>query len=130
MKASTPARAADETGLTIQAPALGKSLGLEAIDLSILFVPDRSPATSARLRREIEAAQMRVAMLTSYPHFTHPDPARRERELEMECSVVAVAHAGLFPLGGTGGARRCPPSTSASRIGCARPTACQSCPTH
>ena len=35
---------------------MGAELGLDAIDLSILFVPDRSPAAVAALRREIEAA--------------------------------------------------------------------------
>ena len=74
--------------------AMGARLGLDAIDLSILLVPDRSPSAVAAARREIEAQGMRVAMVTSYPDFTHPDPAQRERELVMEQEVVAVA-AGL-----------------------------------
>ena len=52
---------------------MGAELGLDAIDLSILFVPDRAPAAVAALRREIEAQGIRVAMVTSYPDFTHPD---------------------------------------------------------
>lgn len=74
--------------------AMGARLGLDAIDLSILLVPDRSSAAVAAARRAIEDQGMRVAMVTSYPDFTHPDPARRERELLMEQEVVAVA-AGL-----------------------------------
>jgi sugar phosphate isomerase/epimerase len=70
---------------------IGAQLGLDAIDLSILFVPDHSPAALAALRRDIEAAGTRVVMVTSYPDFTHPDSAQRERELEMEREVVAVA---------------------------------------
>jgi sugar phosphate isomerase/epimerase len=69
----------------------GASIGLDAIDLSILFVPDRSAAALAALRREIEAAGMGVAMITSYPDFTHPDPAQRELELELEIKVVEAA---------------------------------------
>jgi sugar phosphate isomerase/epimerase len=73
---------------------MGATVGLDAIDLSILFVPDRSPAAVATLRRGIEAAGMRVAMVTTYPDFTHPDPAQRERELTLEQEAVDVA-AGL-----------------------------------
>jgi sugar phosphate isomerase/epimerase len=73
--------------------ALGQAVGLDAIDLSILFIPDRSPATAARLRREIEQTGLRVAMVTSYPDFTHPDAAQRERELEQALNTVAVAQA-------------------------------------
>jgi sugar phosphate isomerase/epimerase len=73
---------------------LGASLGLEAIDLSIAFVPDRTASGVGRLRREIESAGVRVAMLTSYPDFTHPDPLERERELAQAEDVARVA-AGL-----------------------------------
>ncbi len=74
--------------------AMGARLGLDAIDLSILLVPDRSPAAVAAARRAIEAEGMRVTMVTSYPDFTHPNAAQRERELALEQEVVAVA-AGL-----------------------------------
>lgn len=73
---------------------MGARVGLDAIDLSIALVPDRSVEGVAALRRDIEAAGMSVAMLTSYPDFTHPDPAVRERELALEQDAVRVA-AGL-----------------------------------
>ncbi len=73
---------------------MGAELGLDAIDLSILFVPDRSPAAVAAMRRAIEGEGMRVAMITSYPDFTHPDRGQRRLELALEEEVVAVA-AGL-----------------------------------
>jgi sugar phosphate isomerase/epimerase len=73
---------------------MGAELGLDAIDLSILFVPDRSPVAVAALRREIEAQGIRVAMITSYPDFTHPDAHQRERELALAQEVMSVA-AGL-----------------------------------
>jgi sugar phosphate isomerase/epimerase len=73
---------------------MGASVGLDAVDLSILFVPDRSAPAVAAVRREVEDAGMRVAMVSSYPDFTHPDPAQRQNELVMEQEVFAVA-AGL-----------------------------------
>ena len=73
---------------------MGASVGLEAVDLSILFVPDRSAGAVAAMRREVEDAGVRVAMVSSYPDFTHPDPAQRQNELVMEQEVFAVA-AGL-----------------------------------
>lgn len=73
---------------------MGQEIGLNAIDLSILFVPDRSRSAVAELRTSIEAVRMRVAMVTSYPDFTHPDAAQRDRELALAQEVVDVA-AGL-----------------------------------
>lgn len=73
---------------------MGAELGLDAVDLSILFVQDRSPEAVARLRRQIEDVGIRIAMVTSYPDFTHPDAAQRARELVLEQEVVKVA-AGL-----------------------------------
>jgi sugar phosphate isomerase/epimerase len=73
---------------------MGRELGLDAVDISILFAPDRSPAAVAAMRRAVSAEGMRIAMVTSYPDFTHPDPAQRARELELEKEVVEVA-AGL-----------------------------------
>jgi sugar phosphate isomerase/epimerase len=72
---------------------MGAEIGLDGIDLSILFVPDRSPTGLRALWEAIEAEGMRVVMVTSYPDFTHPDPAQRERELVMEQEVIAVAAA-------------------------------------
>ena len=71
---------------------MGCELGLDAIDLSILFVPDRSAAVVAAMRKEIESEGMHVAMVTSYPDFTHPDAAQRARELDLETKVIEVAH--------------------------------------
>lgn len=73
---------------------MGADIGLDGIDLSILFVPDRSSAAVTTLRREIKAAGTRVIMVTSYPDFAHPDPIQRERELALEQEVVRVS-AGL-----------------------------------
>jgi len=70
---------------------MGAELGLDAVDLSILFVPDRSAAGVASVRNQIEAAGMHAAMVTSYPDFTHPDARQRAKELELEVEVVEIA---------------------------------------
>lgn len=70
---------------------IGVSLGLDAIDLSILFTPVRSPAALAQARRQIEDQGIHVAMVTSYPDFTHPDHEQRRRELALEIDAVAAA---------------------------------------
>lgn len=72
---------------------MGASIGLDAIDISILFTPDHSPQTLAAVRRDVESTGMRILMVTSYPDFTHPDPLQRERELALEQEVVSVAAA-------------------------------------
>ncbi len=70
---------------------MGAELGLDAIDLSILFIPERTLASAARLRRQIEAEGMRVTMVTTYPDFTHPDRAQRLQELALEQEAIAIA---------------------------------------
>ncbi len=64
---------------------------LDAIDLSILFIPDRSLPAARALRRQIQDQGMRVAMLSTYPDFTHPDPAQRRRELDAAVHSAALA---------------------------------------
>jgi sugar phosphate isomerase/epimerase len=72
---------------------MGAELGLDAVDLSILFLPERTVDCAAAIRRRLDALNMRIAMLTTYPDFTHPDPAQRDRELEQEIEAVRVAAA-------------------------------------
>jgi sugar phosphate isomerase/epimerase len=54
-------------------------------------VPDRSPSALSAVRRQVADQGMSVAMLTSYPDFTHPDREQREREVDLEQEVVEVA---------------------------------------
>jgi sugar phosphate isomerase/epimerase len=72
---------------------MGALLGLDAIDLSVLFVKGCSPNELAKIRQEIEGEGMRVAMITSYPDFTHPKLRQRQKELVMEQEVVEIAAA-------------------------------------
>jgi sugar phosphate isomerase/epimerase len=77
----------------LQWAQMGASIGLDAIDISILFAPDHAPQTLAAMRRDVESTGMRILMVTSYPDFTHPDAAQREREIALEQEVVSVAAA-------------------------------------
>jgi sugar phosphate isomerase/epimerase len=70
---------------------LGAEAGLEAIDLSILFLPELRLATARAVRQQVQSAGMRVAMLTTYPDFTHPDARQRRIELDKECQAVSLA---------------------------------------
>ncbi len=70
---------------------IGKKAGLDAIDISILFLPDRLKSTASKVRKEIEEKGMSVTMVTTYPDFTHPDLSQRQRELELELEAIAAA---------------------------------------
>ena len=70
---------------------LGAKAGLDGIDLSVLFLKSLEPADLRAMRRDIEAAGMCVAMITSYPDFTHPDPAERRRQIEQERAYIEAA---------------------------------------
>lgn len=72
---------------------MGMEIGLDAVDLSILFIPGRSLEKAAEVCKQVEASGLRVIMLTTYPDFTHPDPAQRVIELEREIQAVQLAAA-------------------------------------
>ncbi len=56
-------------------------LGLDAIDLSVLFFKNKSISELRKMRKEIARHNISVAMVAAYPDFTHPDPVEREKEL-------------------------------------------------
>jgi len=70
---------------------MARELGLDGIDVSTLFFPDTSRGAIREARHQIEDAGMRPNMISTYPDFTHPDAASRERELGQEQEAVAVA---------------------------------------
>lgn len=75
--------------------SMGAAVGLEGIDLSVLFLQDLSPRYLDQLKEEIEKVGIQLAMVTSYPDFTHPDPAERKRQISLECDYIrAVGHLG------------------------------------
>jgi sugar phosphate isomerase/epimerase len=73
----------------------GAEVGLDGIDLSILFLKSKAPSYLDAVRREIEDAQIRVAMVTTYPDFTRPDPNERMHELsKLQENIVAASRLG------------------------------------
>jgi sugar phosphate isomerase/epimerase len=72
---------------------MGWELGLDAVDASILFFDDRTPAALARARREVETEGMSLGMMSTYPDFTHPDTKARAREIDAARETVDVAAA-------------------------------------
>ena len=69
--------------------AAARDMGLDCVDLSILFVANRTPMGIAELKRQL--CGMPVGMITCYPDFTQPEPVARERELAHALSDVAAA---------------------------------------
>lgn len=70
---------------------MGAEVGLDGIDISVLFLKSLEPAYLAEVRRSIEEAGTRLVMVTSYPDFTHPDPAERRRQIELERAYIRAA---------------------------------------
>jgi len=82
----------------------GSRIGLDGIDLSVLFLKSRSPEYLDKVRQEIGKTGIRVAMVTTYPDFTHPDPAERERQLtRLEDDIVTASRLGADLLRVTAG---------------------------
>lgn len=66
-----------------------RQMGLDAVDLSILFVRQRTPMGLKEVRSQLGG--MPVAMITTYPDFTQPDENLRAKELAHAVSDIAVA---------------------------------------
>jgi sugar phosphate isomerase/epimerase len=66
-------------------------VGLDAIDLSIILIKDRSPSSLEDTRKQLESFGIGVAMVTTYSDFTHPDPAQRARAVAQSGEDIAVA---------------------------------------
>jgi len=72
-----------------------KTIGLDAIDVSILFFKNHDPEYVNRVREGIQAAGMQVAVVNTYPDFTHPDPAERRRQLsQLKSDIIAASALG------------------------------------
>lgn len=69
---------------------IGREAGLDAVDYSMLFVKAHTPVYLREIRKEIEKEGMQLAMITTYPDFSHPDRLQRERELEYLKADIAV----------------------------------------
>lgn len=57
---------------------------------------NRTPTYLAELKRQLNALQMPIIMMTTYPDFTHPDPVQREREmLYLKADVALSSELGI-----------------------------------
>ena len=54
-------------------------LGFDAIDLSIIFLRDKYLAELKKIRKAIEEVGMKVAIINTYPDFTHPGLTERKK---------------------------------------------------
>jgi sugar phosphate isomerase/epimerase len=74
----------------------GASLGLDAVDISILLLADRTQGTLRRVRREIEREGIRLQSASTYPDFTHPDAGERQRQLgQFRSDLGTLAEVGV-----------------------------------
>ena len=70
---------------------IGKRVRLDGVDLSVLFLENLEIGYLRQIRKEIEAAGITLAMITSYPDFTHPDPAERVNQINKEKEYIRAA---------------------------------------
>ena len=72
---------------------LGAELGLDAVDFSIKFFPNRDTETINRTRGALEQHSITPGMLACYSDFTHPDAGQRAQELTDLKADIALAKA-------------------------------------
>jgi sugar phosphate isomerase/epimerase len=70
---------------------IGAEAGLDGIDLSVLFLDSLEPTYLDDTRRAIESAGMQLAMITSYPDFTNPNPEVRRQQIDLERRYIRAA---------------------------------------
>ncbi len=68
-----------------------KEIGFDGIDISIMFIQNRTPTYLDALKCELDEIGMPIVMMTTYPDFTNPDPVQREREYLHLQSDIALA---------------------------------------
>ena len=94
--------------------AMGSSLRLDGIDLSVLFLETLDAVYLRNIRRGIEEEGIRVAVLNTYPDLTHPDEAARDREqAQLEAHIEAAGLLGAEMVRVTAGQDH--PETDRSR---------------
>ena len=72
---------------------LGAELGLDAVDFSIKFFPQRDAETLKHTHDALEKFSIEPCMLACYSDFTHPDAAQRAQELSDLKADIALAKA-------------------------------------
>ena len=70
-------------------------LGLDAIDLSILFFRDKDANFVKDSRNAINSAGTHIAVINTYPDLTIPDAAERKQQLtQLKTDIVLAAELG------------------------------------
>lgn len=70
-----------------------KRMGLDAADTSMMLLRNHTVTYLNGVKRLIEEEGIPIAMASTYPDFTHPDPMQRERELSYLEGDIAVCSA-------------------------------------
>lgn len=70
-----------------------KDLQLDAFDLGLILLKNHTPKYIHQIRKDIVEVGIPLAMVTTYPDFTHPDPLQREREFDFLAHDMALASA-------------------------------------
>jgi len=71
--------------------AMAKAEGLDGIDLSVMLVANHTPTYLERIKADLGEEGIGIVMMTTYPDFSHPDRAQREREMEYARRDVALS---------------------------------------
>lgn len=80
--------------LTIKEYALlCRDAGLDAFDLGILLLKNHTATYINQIKKDIQEVGIPLAMVTTYPDFTHPDFMQREREFDFLVRDIALASA-------------------------------------
>ena len=72
---------------------LGAELGLDAVDFSIKFFPERDAETIKNTRTALEKFSIEPCMIACYCDFTHPDAAQRAQALTDLKADIGLAKA-------------------------------------
>ncbi|MCC6682141.1 MAG: sugar phosphate isomerase/epimerase [Phycisphaeraceae bacterium] len=72
---------------------LCKDMKLDALDLGLVQLKNHTPKYIAQVKAELAEVGMQIAMVTTYPDFTHPDARRRRIEMEFLRHDIALASA-------------------------------------
>ncbi|MGA2641157.1 MAG: sugar phosphate isomerase/epimerase family protein [Spirochaetia bacterium] len=70
---------------------LGRKIGLDGVDISLLFLENHCPAYLGKLSKALEKTGVPLIMATAYPDFTNPDPVQRKRELDYLRRDIALS---------------------------------------
>jgi sugar phosphate isomerase/epimerase len=74
---------------------MGAATGLDAIDISVLFLQSRQTEYLRRIAKQIGQSGIRLAIVNTYSDLTHPDPEERTRQAAgLKADIEAAAELG------------------------------------